>query len=327
MWNRNVETFLGCDDAYEDAHIVLFGAPFDSTTSYRPGTRFAARTMRAESYGLETYSPYQDLDLEDARVFDGGDLELPFGDTARALGMIRDFAAEVLADGKLPLLIGGEHLVSLPAIEAAAEKYPDLAVIHFDAHTDLRDEYLGNRLSHATVIRRVWDILGDGRIHQFGIRSGERAEWQWARAGHTNLRPFTFAGLSEAVAAVRDPWLPDRRLRYGRALAPARRERRVHCDRAQTPARDAARVRGGFYSPADGVVCCYSQRCAMSIYPKMLMAQCFFYGVLPIGGMKKCTQSVIAPRRWRRSPFDTTQKISCGTVSLCPCRRHGDRHR
>ena len=203
MWNRNIETFLGCDAAYEAGHIVLFGAPFDSTTSYRPGTRFASRTMRAESYGLETYSPYQDLDLEDARVFDGGDLELPFGDTARALGMIRDFTTEVLTDGKLPFLIGGEHLVSLPAIEAAAEKYPDLAVIHFDAHTDLRDEYLGNRLSHATVIRRVWDILGDGRIHQFGIRSGERAEWEWARAGHTNLRPFTFAGLSDAVAAVK----------------------------------------------------------------------------------------------------------------------------
>ena len=203
MWNRNVETFLGCDAAYEEGHIVLFGAPFDSTTSYRPGTRFAARTMRAESYGLETYSPYQDLDLEDARVFDGGDLELPFGDTARALGMIRDFTTEVLTDGKLPFLIGGEHLVSLPAIEAAAEKYPDLAVIHFDAHMDLRDEYLGNRLSHATVIRRVWDILGDGRIHQFGIRSGERAEWQWARAGHTNLHPFTFTGLSDAVAAVK----------------------------------------------------------------------------------------------------------------------------
>lgn len=203
MWNRNIETFLGCDAAYEAGHIVLFGAPFDSTTSYRPGTRFASRTMRAESYGLETYSPYQDLDLEDARVFDGGDLELPFGDTARALGMIRDFTTEVLTDGKLPFLIGGEHLVSLPAIEAAAEKYSDLAVIHFDAHTDLRDEYLGNRLSHATVIRRVWDILGDGRIHQFGIRSGERAEWEWARAGHTNLRPFTFAGLSDAVAAVK----------------------------------------------------------------------------------------------------------------------------
>ena len=204
MWNRNIETFLGCDGTYEESHIVIFGAPFDSTTSYRPGTRFAARTMRAESYGLETYSPYQDLDIEDARVFDGGDLELPFGDTARALDMIHSYAKNVLEDGRLPLLIGGEHLVSLPAIKAAAEKYPNLAVIHFDAHTDLRDEYLGNHLSHATVIRRVWDILGDGRIHQFGIRSGERAEWEWAREGHTNLRPFTFEGLASAVEAVKD---------------------------------------------------------------------------------------------------------------------------
>ena len=204
MWNRNVETFLGCDGTYEDSHIVIFGAPFDSTTSYRPGTRFAARTMRAESYGLETYSPYQDLDLEDARAFDGGDLELPFGDTERALDMIHTYAKNILEGGRLPFLIGGEHLVSLPAVKAAAEKHSELAVIHFDAHTDLRDEYLGNHLSHATVIRRAWDILGDGRIHQFGIRSGERAEWEWARAGHTNLHPFTFAGLSEAVTALKE---------------------------------------------------------------------------------------------------------------------------
>ena len=204
MWNRNVETFLGCDGTYEDSHIVIFGAPFDSTTSYRPGTRFAARTMRAESYGLETYSPYQDLDLEDARAFDGGDLELPFGDTERALDMIHTYAKNILEGGRLPFLIGGEHLVSLPAVKAAAEKHSELAVIHFDAHTDLRDEYLGNHLSHATVIRRAWNILGDGRIHQFGIRSGERAEWEWARAGHTNLHPFTFAGLSEAVTALKE---------------------------------------------------------------------------------------------------------------------------
>ena len=82
--NRNVETFLGCENTYEESRIVLYGAPFDSTTSCRPGTRFASRTMRAESYGLETYSPYQDLDLEDAKVFDGGDLELCFGDTESA---------------------------------------------------------------------------------------------------------------------------------------------------------------------------------------------------------------------------------------------------
>lgn len=202
MLNKNVETFLGCDANYEDARIVLYGAPFDSTTSYRPGTRFASRMMRAESYGLETYSPYQDLDLEDAAVFDGGDLELCFGDTQKALDDIHDFAADILKDNKLPLLIGGEHLVSLPAIQAVYEKYPDLCVIHFDAHTDLRDDYLGAKLSHASVIRRVWDFVGDGRIWQFGIRSGERAEFYWAKE-HTHLQKFNFDGLENAVAQLK----------------------------------------------------------------------------------------------------------------------------
>lgn len=202
MLSKNIETFLGCDANYEDARIVLYGAPFDSTTSYRPGTRFASRMMRAESYGLETYSPYQDLDLEDAAVFDGGDLELCFGDTQKALEDIHDFAADILKDNKLPLLIGGEHLVSLPAIQAVYEKYPDLCVIHFDAHTDLRDDYLGAKLSHASVIRRVWDFVGDGRIWQFGIRSGERAEFYWAKE-HTHLQKFNFDGLENAVAQLK----------------------------------------------------------------------------------------------------------------------------
>lgn len=191
---RNVETFLGCDKTFDEARIVIFGAPFDSTTSYRPGTRFASRTMRAESYGLETYSPYQDLDLEDAAVFDGGDLELCFGDVDRALGAITDFTAKILEKGRLPLMIGGEHLVTLGAVRAVAAKYPDLHVIHFDAHADLRDDYLGARLSHATVLRRVWDLVGDGRIYQFGIRSGERAEFAWGKQ-HAVTHRFDFEGL------------------------------------------------------------------------------------------------------------------------------------
>lgn len=201
--NRNIETFLGCETEYEASRIVLYGAPFDSTTSYRPGTRFASRTMRAESYGLETYSPYQDMDLEDAKIFDGGDLELCFGDTPRALNGIEEFARRVVEDHKLPFLLGGEHLVTLPAVKAVHAAYDDLCVIHFDAHTDLRDEYLGNPLSHATVIRRLWDLLGDGRIHQFGIRSGERAEWYWSREGHTHIQKFNFTGLQETITALR----------------------------------------------------------------------------------------------------------------------------
>ena len=202
MLNKNIETFLGCEAAYQDARIVLFGAPFDSTTSYRPGTRFASRTMRAESYGLETYSPYLDLDMEDASVFDGGDLELCFGDTDKALGDIERFTREVLADNKLPLMLGGEHLVTLGALRAMAERYPELHILHLDAHTDLREEYLGARLSHASVMKRAWDILGDDRIWQFGIRSGTREEFRWAEK-HTHLHKFGFQGLEAALVALR----------------------------------------------------------------------------------------------------------------------------
>jgi agmatinase len=199
---RNIETFLGCDKEFDEARIVIFGAPFDSTTSYRPGTRFASRTMRAESYGLETYSPYQDLDLEDASVFDGGDLELCFGDTNLALNDITAFTKEILDSSKLPLMIGGEHLVTLGAVRAVAEKYPDLHIIHFDAHADLRDDYLGAKLSHATVLHRVWDIVGDGRIFQFGIRSGERAEFTWGKE-HVSTHKFDFEGLEQVIEQLK----------------------------------------------------------------------------------------------------------------------------
>jgi agmatinase len=200
---KNIETFLGCDNEFEESRIVIFGAPFDSTTSYRPGTRFASRHMRAESYGLETWSPYQRLDLEDAKIFDSGDLELCFGDTSLALRDIETRTREILDAGKCPLMIGGEHLVTLGAVRAVAEKYPELHVIHFDAHADLRDEYLGAHLSHASVLHRVWDIIGDGRIFQFGIRSGDRAEFEWGK-DHVTTRLFDFEGLEETIAELKD---------------------------------------------------------------------------------------------------------------------------
>lgn len=202
MLERNVETFIGCDADYKDARIVLFGAPFDSTTSFRPGTRFAPHAVRSESFGLETYSPWLDRDLEDISVFDSGDIELCIGSAEKALDQISDRTATILADGKIPFMIGGEHLVTLGAFREVFKKYPNVHIIHFDAHTDLRDDYLDVKLSHACVIRRCHDLVGDGRIHQFGIRSGERAEWQWARAGHTDLHPFSFDGLAETVKGL-----------------------------------------------------------------------------------------------------------------------------
>ena len=198
MLNKSVMNFIGCDAGYEEADIVLYGAPFDSTTSFRPGTRFAGQAVRNDSYGLETYSPYQDRDLMDIRVFDSGDLELCFGSSEMALADIQNRAWEILEAGKIPLLLGGEHLVTLAAVRAAARKYPGLHIIHFDAHADLRDDYLGARLSHACVIRRCHDILGDGRIHQFCIRSGEREEFRFAKE-HTDFHPFTFEGLEETI--------------------------------------------------------------------------------------------------------------------------------
>lgn len=196
MIEKNTESFIGCEGSYEDSKIVLFGAPFDSTTSFRPGARFGSSAIRHESFGLETYSPYQDKDLTDCRVFDCGDLELCFGSAESALDDIKSRAEEILSDGKLPILIGGEHLVTLGAVRAAYLKYPDMHIIHFDAHADLRDDYLGAKLSHAAVIRRCHDILGDGRIHQFCIRSGDKTEFEFAKK-HTDMHKFDFDGLEK----------------------------------------------------------------------------------------------------------------------------------
>ena len=204
MWKTltNSHSFIGCESSYDEAGIVIFGAPFDGTTSYRPGTRFAPSVIRSESDGIETYSPYQDKDLEDYAIFDSGDLILPFGQPSKALALIEKRTKEILEDDKRPLMIGGEHLVTLGVARAIIKKYPDVVFIHFDAHTDLREDYLGEQLSHATVIRRIWDLVGDGRIFLFGNRTVERSEWQFAKT-HTDLTPFTLEGLDEVIESLK----------------------------------------------------------------------------------------------------------------------------
>ena len=196
------DVFLGCECPYDDAKIAMFSAPFDSTTSFRPGARFAGKAIRADSFGIETYSPYLDKDICDLSVADCGELELSFGNAERALDMIESTVSKILNDGKKPLMIGGEHLVTLGAVRAMLKTYPDLCIIHFDAHADLRDDYLGEKLSHASVMRRCFDILGDGRIYQFGIRSGECEEFEFAKK-HTVMRKFDFAEFGAILNALK----------------------------------------------------------------------------------------------------------------------------
>ena len=203
MWSKNVETFLCCDKEFEEAQTVLFGAPFDSTTSYRPGSRFGSAAIRRESYGIESYSPYQDKDLEDCAVFDSGDIELPLGDASLSLAQIEERAEAILQEGKRPFLLGGEHLVTLGAFRAVYRHCPQVHILHFDAHADLRDDYLGVKLSHACVLRRCWELCGDGKIFQFGIRSGDRQEFHWGK-DHVFTHKFDLEGLEETLEKLGD---------------------------------------------------------------------------------------------------------------------------
>lgn len=200
--DKNIQTFLACEAAFDDAKTVLFGAPFDGTTSFRPGTRFGPSAIRSESFGIETYSPYCDRDLTDCAIYDGGDLELPFGNTERVLSMIEDYTEQVLAADKRFVMLGGEHLVTLGSLRAVCRRHPDLHIIHLDAHTDLRTDYLGEPLSHSTVLYHAWKLVGDGRIFQFGIRSGEKYEFEFAKQ-HTTLRKFDLQGFEETVKSLK----------------------------------------------------------------------------------------------------------------------------
>lgn len=186
----------------EDADIVIFGAPFDGTVSYRPGTRFGPQAIFNELFGIETYSPLLNMDLADYKIYNEGELSLPFGNTQKAMDLIYNKAADILKSGKKPFMLGGEHLVSYGSIKAAAEKYSELYIIHLDAHADLRQAYMGEELSHAAVMRRAWELLGDGRIYQFGIRSSTKAELDFAKE-HTITRLFDLNGIQECALALK----------------------------------------------------------------------------------------------------------------------------
>ncbi len=196
-------SFIGCTKKYQESDIVIIGAPFDGTVSNRPGTRFAPNRIRLESDAIETYSPYQDEDIEEKAIHDNGDIEIIPGNTLKTLNIIETNIKKIILDNKKPLIIGGEHLISLPAVKALRQKYHDIHIIHFDAHTDLRDTLYGEKYSHATVMRRITDILGDNRLFQFGIRSGLKEEFHYARK-HQYIEIASAKTIDKIIPEIKD---------------------------------------------------------------------------------------------------------------------------
>ena len=183
--------WMGQNPDYEKSEIIMLGLPFDGTVSYRPGSRFAPEQIRLASWGLEEYSPYFDKHLEECNFHDAGDLEFPLGNTVKSLDLIEKNVREIYKDGKKVFVIGGEHLVTLPEIKAVSEFYKDLAIVHFDAHTDLRKEYLGEALSHSAVIRHAGEIIGFENIKQIGIRSGMKEEFDLMKKYNTQIYDYS----------------------------------------------------------------------------------------------------------------------------------------
>ena len=182
--------FIKSKQNYDEAQAVIYGMPMDWTVSYRPGSRFGPQRIREASIGLEEYSPYLDRELDDVNYFDAGDIPLPFGNAEKSLDLIAGFIRQLLINGKIPVGMGGEHLVSWPVMKTVADNYDNLAIIHMDAHTDLREEYEGEPLSHSTPIRKIAEYIGPKNVYSFGIRSGMKEEFDWAKENGMEIHKF-----------------------------------------------------------------------------------------------------------------------------------------
>lgn len=184
MKTRNV--FLGCAaQTPAPGRPALFGCGLDLTSTYRNGTGRGPQAIRDASESIETYSPFLDRDLSDICFSDLGDLPLAGDSLEDDLGCIFEMTRSILQKGARPLCLGGEHTISLPIVQALQEFSQDFVIIHADAHTDLRDEYEGSSVNHATVMRRVAELVGPERIIQLGIRSGTREEYAWMSEHYT----------------------------------------------------------------------------------------------------------------------------------------------
>jgi agmatinase len=197
------QTFISAKAPWRETLAVILGCPYDGSASFRPGARFGPSAIRRASWGIETYSPYLNQDLSELSIHDMGDLELPLGEKKISLDLIRKAVRKILSGYKFPILLGGDHLITLPVVEELVKNYPQLQIVHIDAHTDLREEYLGESASHSTVMKRVLDHLGEGRLFQIGIRSGTEDEFKLARK-MKSIIPFDPGSLRSMINRLKN---------------------------------------------------------------------------------------------------------------------------
>ncbi len=197
--------FADANSDYERAHYVICGVPFDGTSSYRMGSRLAPDGMRAASYNFETYSSFFDYDLEDADIYDAGNLEVANTIDDTLLG-ISKYADKFVNDGKIPIVLVGEHSLSYPFVKACKKKHPGLGFVVLDAHLDMREEYRNEKNSHACISRHVIEELTRKYV-SIGIRSGAREEYDYVRENKITM--FTAEdvhsrGIEKVISEFRD---------------------------------------------------------------------------------------------------------------------------
>ncbi|HET7875675.1 MAG TPA: agmatinase [Methylomirabilota bacterium] len=170
--------FIACRATLPDARIVLFGIPFEGTVNLRRGADAGPRDLRLASDSIETYSPHLGRDLEDLAIADLGDCELGTGTPRERLARAREEITAFWKPGLLPVMLGGDHMATLPVIEVLAPAIPELRILQLDAHPDLREEFQGERYNYASAMARVMDVVAPERVYQVGMRTGAREEFQ-----------------------------------------------------------------------------------------------------------------------------------------------------
>ena len=176
----------------------IIGVPFDSTTSYHSGSRLGPIVVREASFGFEKYNTVFNKDLT-AAFYDFGDVNVVPGNCEATCKIIEDTVNELLDLNIRPIIIGGEHSASIGAIKALTEKYEKLTVIHLDAHRDLVFEFVGEKYSHATVMRRVHEMGAD--LVQIGIRSASQDEDEFVKSTY-NIQTFKNKDVHKHMDAI-----------------------------------------------------------------------------------------------------------------------------